>query len=113
MWLWQLFELPKWHAKDPATLRTSKWSLGVYDLIAAAEWRESTSRYSALEQSDRTHGRPTQASPTLHHRKQTRVSVSVPNAFGIHGNAPQVYSVPSCRRTTGPMYGISQRTPVN
>ena len=41
-------------------------SLGVYDLDAAAEWWELTSRYSALEQSDRTHGRSTQASPTLH-----------------------------------------------
>jgi hypothetical protein len=46
--------------------RTAKRSLGVYDLIAAAEWRELTSRYSALEQSDRTYGRSTQASATLH-----------------------------------------------
>jgi hypothetical protein len=36
--------------------------LGVYDLIAAAEWRELTSRYSALEQTERTHDRSTQAS---------------------------------------------------
>ena len=40
-------------------------SLGVYDFIAA-EWRELTSRYSALEQSDRTYDRSTQASATLH-----------------------------------------------
>ena len=46
--------------------RTAKRSLGVYDLIAAAEWRELTSRYSALEQSDRTYGQSTQASATLH-----------------------------------------------
>ena len=62
--------------------------LGVYDLIAAAEWRASTSRYSALEQSDRTHGRPTQASPTLHHRKQTRASVAAPNGFGVRRMEP-------------------------
>src|SRR6266487_1600932 len=43
--------------------RTAKRSLGVYDLIAAAEWRESTSRYSALEQSDRTHGRSHPSKP--------------------------------------------------
>ena len=42
--------------------RTAKRSLGVYDLIAAGEGRELTSRYSALEQSDRTHGPSTQAS---------------------------------------------------
>jgi hypothetical protein len=36
--------------------------LGVYDLIAAAEWRELTSRSSALEQTERTHDRSTQAS---------------------------------------------------
>ena len=42
--------------------RTAKRSLGVYDLIAAAEWRELTSRYSALEQTERTHDRSTQAS---------------------------------------------------
>ena len=42
--------------------RTAKRSLGVYDLIAAAEWRELTSRCSALEQTERTHDRSTQAS---------------------------------------------------
>lgn len=42
--------------------RTAKRSLGVYDLIAAAEWRELTSRSSALEQTERTHDRSTQAS---------------------------------------------------
>lgn len=42
--------------------RTAKRSLGVYDLIAAAEWRELTSRYSALEQTERTRDRSTQAS---------------------------------------------------
>ena len=46
--------------------RTAKRSLGVYDLIAAAEWRELISRYSALEQSERTYGQSTQASATLH-----------------------------------------------
>ncbi len=46
--------------------RTAKRSLGVYDLIAAAEWRELASRYSALEQSERTRSRSTQVSPILH-----------------------------------------------
>ena len=50
-------------------VRTAKRSLGVYDLIAAAEWRELTSRYSALEQSERTHDRSTQARPILHQRQ--------------------------------------------
>jgi len=68
-WLWQLFELPKMACEGSSYTRTEKWSLGVYDLIAAAEWRELTSRYSAPEQSHRTHGRSTQASPTLHPRK--------------------------------------------
>jgi len=44
-------------------VRTAQRSLGVYDLIAAAEWRELTSRYSALEQSDRTYDRPPKQAP--------------------------------------------------
>jgi len=68
--------------------RTAKRSLGVYDLIAAAEWRELISRYSALEQSERTYGQSTQASATLH-PSETRASVSAPNAFGVHRNALQ------------------------
>src|SRR6516165_11681005 len=65
-WLWQLFELPKMACEGSSYVRTAQRSLGVYDLIAAAEWRELTSRYSALEQSDRTYDRSTQASATVH-----------------------------------------------
>jgi hypothetical protein len=36
-------------------------SLGVFDLIAAAEWRELTSLHSALEPISRTRVYPTQA----------------------------------------------------
>ena len=62
-------------------VRTAQRSLGVYDPIAAAEWRELTSRYSALEQSDRTYDRSAQASATLH--PQTRASVSDATLFQI------------------------------
>jgi hypothetical protein len=57
---------PKWHARDSNYVRTALRSLGVYDLIAAAEWRELTSCYLALKQSDRTYDRSIQANATLH-----------------------------------------------
>jgi len=33
-WLWQLFELPKWHAKDPATLglQSGPWASTISSL---------------------------------------------------------------------------------
>ena len=62
--------------------RTAKRSLGVYDLIAAGEGRELTSRYSALEQSDRTHGPSTQASQHYTNpNKQGRLPRRMPRSF--------------------------------
>ena len=36
-WLWQLLELPKMECEGSSYVRTAQRSLGVYDLIAAAE----------------------------------------------------------------------------
>ena len=75
-------------------VRTAQRSLGVYDLIAAAEWRELTSRYSALEQSDRTYDRSTQASATLHPSQITEPYVSDATLFRLN-----------------PIVGVSQKRP--
>src|SRR5215471_19805809 len=50
-WLWQLFELPKMACEGSSYVRTAQRSLGVYDLIAVAEWRELTSGSTRAERS--------------------------------------------------------------
>ena len=68
--------------------RTAKRSLGVYDLIAAAEWRELTSRYSALEQSERTHDRSTQARPIYTNANKQGRLCQTPDCLGVSPKRP-------------------------
>src|SRR5215469_3657565 len=75
-------------------VRTAPRSLGVYDLIAAAEWRELTSRYSALEQSDRTYDRSPKQAPHYTLPNKQRRLCQTPLYFRLN-----------------PIVGVSQKRP--